>query len=243
MHGVNALTIAGFANRRADGLAAFANARLADVAADLIRLRANVRLTDGPAAALDAVLDAGLTDLTADRARHFAIASLADRAAAGLGNLAALGSVDRAINGVPAFLHDGLRDRAADGPLLGAPFGLVARAIAGSLLFAEASFADGLHHCFASGLVADVEAPLGHDVPNQAVAGAALVLASAEAALGVASRPVKYAESRASTIARLNRGRAAQQADDRERRTQRQSQSHPHDTGLLNRRRDAGLEQ
>src|SRR5262249_37858014 len=55
---VNAVVVAGLANRRANRLAAFADSIFTYVAANLVLLRAAVRFANRTAIALDAILDA-----------------------------------------------------------------------------------------------------------------------------------------------------------------------------------------
>jgi hypothetical protein len=186
---------------------------------------------------------AGLDDRLANGVAALTAMLFAEGLLAAVARLVAVLLVDRLANGVAALFPAALRHAFANRVVALFPAGLVAglaaglhaglvarlvaRFVAGLALFAIASLANRLHHSFLHGLVAGVPPLLQDRVVHQLVTGAALLLTSSEAALGIAAR-VRTAGVLGG--AAIRRGRvldSPEQADHRSQ--QRHSQAHPHD--------------
>src|SRR5262249_25261539 len=108
---------------------------------------------------------------------------------------------------------------------------LVAGLVAGLLFGPVAGLAHRLHDGLLDRLVASVEPLLEHGIVHQLVAGATLLLAGAEAALGVATRLGTAGVLGGAVEGGMSRGGGPEQAGHGAR--QRRTQAHPHDSRLL----------
>jgi hypothetical protein len=105
--------------------------------------------------------------------------------------------------------------------------GLVAGLVASLAFLAIAGLAYLLHDRLLNGLVAGVPALLEYGIVHQLVAGAALLLAGAEAALGIATRIATAGVLVGAAVGCSRRPDCPEKADHRDQ--QRHSQAHPHD--------------
>jgi hypothetical protein len=226
------LAVAAFGNRLADRIAAFAAVLFTAVLDDLVAVLLAVLFIDRPADGIAAILPAGLGDRLADRVVAFFPTRLVARLAASLTDFFHRRAIAGTVSAVVTFLPASFVARLAAHLLNLFVAGLIAGPVASFAFLAIAGLADRLHDGLPDRLVTGMPPPLQDGIVHELVAGATLLLARGEAALGVATR-LGRAGVLLGTAVRC-RGNLDSPKQAKKCSQQRQSQAHPHDLASSN---------